>query len=147
MMSASTIKSKIKTALDDLKALETLGEVIEDDFKISNLFDRDFSAYPAAVLTSPSIEGDYLTNRENLRTYNFEIVVLSKGEDIDAAGQIEDLAEAILNKFDNLPTLSGEADGGVEPASTAPAPVTVRGKTFIVFSIILKVKASKLLSF
>lgn len=146
-MSASTIKTKIKTALDNLKALGTLGEIVEDDFKVSNLFDRDFSAYPVAVLASPSIEGDYFTNRENLRTYNFEIIILSKGEDIDTAGQVEDLAETILDKFDNDPTLSGSADGGVEPASTAPAPMTARGKTFIVFSIILKAKASKLLSF
>jgi hypothetical protein len=144
---SSEIKTKIKTLLDALVTAGTLGEVVEDDFRESNLFDRDLSAFPAAILTSPSISGDYLTSNENMRTYTFEIVVLQKGENIASASEIEDLAEALMDKFDNDPTLGGKADGAVEPSATNPAPVTVRGKTLIVFSITLKAKASITLTF
>jgi len=142
MTKASLIKKEIKEKLLALKNAGTLGEVIIDDFK-KGLLERDFGAFPTAILTTPSIGGDYFTNTQNLRTYTFEVLIVMKGEDISAENDVEELSETILNAFDNLPTLSGEADGGLEPSSTPAEAVPSRSGTYIVFSIILKAKAVK----
>lgn len=147
MALVTDIKNKIKTFLDELVTAGTLGEVQMDDFKISPVWERDFAKYPAAILTMPAIEGGYFTNRQNERVHTFEIVIVSKGENIASATDIETLAEAILDKFDNQPTLAGKADGGVEPSTTPAEPITSRGKSLIIFSVIIKAKAIKDLSF
>lgn len=144
-MSLVTIKTKIKSDLDALVPA-TLGEVQVDDLKTS-IFDRDFGKFPAAILTTPAVASDYLTNRENFRTYAFEIVVVEKAENITSASQIETLIEAILNKFDNDPTLAGSADGAVEPSASTPEAIVSRGKTYITFSILIKARESISLSF
>ncbi len=136
----TTIKNAIKAKLDTLVPA-TLGEVQSDDFKISNVFDRDIGKYPAAILTSAIVEAEAATNRDNFRTYVFEIVILAKGENITAATQIEDLRDAILNVFDNDPTLGGAADGGVEPALTRVEDIVDRSRSLIVFSVILRARA------
>jgi len=136
----TNIKNQIKTRLDALVPA-TLGEVIVDDFKIS-IFDRDFAKFPAAILTTPSIEGEYFTSGENIRTHTFEIVIVEKGENVTSTSQIEELAEKILDEFDHADTLGGTAIQ-VEPATTIPQAVTSRGKTFIAFSVLIKAKGLK----
>ena len=140
------IKNRIKTLLDELVTAGTLGEVQMDDFK-QGIFDRDYSAFPAAVLTTPSIQGNYFTNRQNARTHTFDIVILNKADNIESATQIETLIETILDKFDNDPTLNGKADAGSEPSSSSPEAVVSRTGTFIVFAISIKAKAIKDLTF
>lgn len=142
MSKAADIKDKIEAKLNELKVSNVLGTVMVDDFKKA-IFDRDFSAYPVAVLTPPSIGGDYFTNSQNLRTYTFEVLVISKGENIAADGTIENLAEAILDKFDNIPTAEGVADGGLDPSSTPVEAVLSKDGTLLVFSVILRAKAVK----
>ncbi|MFA5080300.1 MAG: hypothetical protein WC472_01605 [Candidatus Paceibacterota bacterium] len=142
MSKATTIKNKIKTYLEEIKALGIIGEVQVDDLKQSTPFDRDFGAYPAVVVTSPSITSEALTNSDNLRTYTFALVVVVKAEDVESETEVEDLVENILNKFDDDITFGGEADGGVEPSASNPEPITIKGKSLIVFSIIIKAKAS-----
>lgn len=143
----TTIKNAIKSKLDALVVQEILEEVQEDDFKISPVYNRDIAQYPAAVLTCPSIEADTLTNRDNLRTHVFDIVVIEKGENVESVTQVEDLMENILNAFDNDPTLGGAANGGVEPAISTPAPIVSKDKSLIVFVVTIKAKATKDLTF
>lgn len=135
------IKNQIKARLDALKTAGTLGEVIQDDFKLG-IFDRDFAAFPAAVLSTPAIEGEYFTDAENTRIHTFEIVVIEKGENITTATQIEELAEKILDEFDKNDTLAGTAIQ-VEPASTPAEAVVSRGKSYVAFSVIIKAKGVK----
>lgn len=139
-MQSTDIKNKIKALLDGLVTSEVLGEVQMDDFKKSVL-DRDYANYPAAVLTGPATTSEYLTNRDNIRTYTFEIIVLQNAENVSSSTEIEELVEAILNVFDNDPTLTGSANGAVEPSASSPAPAMSRGKTFIGFVISLKARA------
>jgi len=146
-----TIKTNIKATLDELKREQVLREVQVDDFKKS-IFNRNFAAYPAAILTTPTIESSAATNVQNMRVYTFEIPVIVKAEEVTGAGQIEDLIEAILNKFDNDPTLKGDgttgsADGGVEPSTSSPEAVTSGGNDYIAFSIILRCRAIRDLTF
>lgn len=143
----TTIKNAIKVKLDLLVTQDVLQEVQEDDFKVSPVYSRDFPQYPAAVLTCPSIEADTLTNRDNIRTHVFDIVVIEKGENITSVTQIEDLMENILNAFDNDPTLGGAANGGVEPAVSTPAPISSKDGSFVIFVVTLKAKATKDLTF
>lgn len=152
MSTLATVKTNIKTVLDNLETAGTLGNVQVDDLK-KNLFNRDFPAFPAAILTTPAIESIAETNRSNLRTYTFDIVVLSKAESVTSSTQIENLIEAILNEFDNDPTLkaggaTGIADGGVEPSSSQPEAITSgAGVDYIVFGITLRVRATRELTF
>jgi hypothetical protein len=136
----TTIKNAIKAKLESLVPA-TLGEVQVDDFKLSNIFDRDIAKYPAAILTSATIEAEALTNRDNIRTLTFEIVILEKGENVADATQIEDLREKIFNVFDDDPSLGGTATGGVEPVLSPVEIITDRSRSFIVFSVIVKAKA------
>lgn len=138
----TTIKNAIKTELDALVTAGTLGEAQTDDFKISSIFDRDIGAFPAAILMTPTIEAETLTNRDNLRAFAFEIVIINKGENITSATQIEDLRDAIMKRFDDNPTLSGAADAGVEPALSPVETIADRSRSFVVFSVILKAKGT-----
>ncbi len=143
----TNIKNAIKSKLDALVVDNVIAEIQEDDLTISPIYDRDFASFPAAVLTLPSIENDVITNRDNLRTHTFDIVVVQKAENITSVTQIEDLMENIINKFDNDPTLGGAANGGLEPASSTPTPVVSKDKTYIIFVVTLKAKATKDLTF
>lgn len=140
MSKASDIKAAIKKNLDDLRIAEILGDVQVDDLRES-IFDRDVEAEPCAVVGPPSIEGALFTNRQNLRTYTFTIVVFQKKENLVNETDIEDLMEAIIDKFENDPTLQGTAEGQIEPAVSMPEPATIRGKAFIYFTILIKAKA------
>ncbi len=147
-MSLSTdIKTKIKEILDGLKDAGTLKEVIIDDLRTSPVLERDIPSFPAAILSSPSSEGGYLTNRENMRTYRFTVTIIQKAENIESTSDIEELTDTLLDAFDNNPTLSGKADGGLDPSSSTPEAITAQDKSYVLFTINLKAQASKLLSF
>jgi hypothetical protein len=139
MSGLSDIKTAIKNKFEELKVAGIIAEVQEDDFKVG-LLERDIAAYPAAIITTPSIESDPGTNRDNIRTYNFGVLIVDKSENVNSPEYIENLAEAILDKFDNDPTLGGVANAGVEP-STSPAQAAVsRGKGVVFFEVIIKAK-------
>ena len=149
MSALGDVKTAIKTKLNELTTstpTAILAEVQEDDLKIG-LLERDIVAYPCAILTTPSIESGAETNRDNTRIYTFEIVVVQKQENITSATDIETLAEAILDKFDNDPTLGGKADAGLEPAISSPQAAIARGKGVIFFSVILRAKKVITLTF
>jgi hypothetical protein len=114
--------------------------VIADDFNTNpNL--ENIPHFPAALLNSPSTQSERDTNRENLRTHLFEILVIQKGENITSPNDIEELREIILDTFDNDGTLGGAANGSVDPASSNPQSITSGDKTYIVFTVTLKAKA------
>ncbi len=151
MTKLGTIKANIKAILDQLVVSEILGSVQVDDFK-KGILSRDFSSYPCAILTTPTIDSRAETNTQNLRTYTFEIIFVLNGEDVSEAEQVEELIETILNKFDNDVTLKGDnalgaADGGVEPSTSTPEMVTSGSRTYLVFSITLRARAIRDLTF
>jgi hypothetical protein len=135
------IKNQIKTILDALVTGTVLGSVLMDDFK-DDVLNRDIPAFPCAILTSPSIESSSAeTNQDNLRTHTFEILIVQKGENVTGSNDMEDLMEALINAFDNDPTLSGKANGGVEPAVSPTVSISSGDRTYILFVITLKPKA------
>lgn len=146
-----TIKDNIKAVLEQLERDEVLKQVVVDDFK-KGILSRDFAAFPVAILTTPTVDSRAETNVQNLRTYTFEILFLVNAEEVTDATEVEDLIENILNKFDNDVTLKGDtttgaADGGVEPSTTAPEPITSGSKNYIAFSVILRARAIRDLTF
>lgn len=143
---ATTVKNAVKTKLDALKTAGTLKTVVVDDFKTDAISEKDIPAFPAAVLSSPACDGETEDNRDNTRIYTFEIMIVQKGENISSANDIEELAEAILDSFDNDPTLGGAAQGGVAPAASS-TPVTNGEKNYIAFTVTLKIKSLKSLTF
>lgn len=151
MTKLAEVKSKIKDTLETLVRKEILREVQVDDLK-THIWDRNYGAFPVAVLTTPSTENEALTNVQNIRTYTFPIFVIVNAQDVSSSDQVEELIENILNEFDNDPTLKaggadGEADGGVEPASSTPEAVVSRGKSYIAFVVTLRCKAVRDLTY
>lgn len=140
------IKNRINTLLGELVTATTLGSVHTDDFNRSFL-NRNIVAWPAAILTSPAIESIAGTNRDNERTHIFNIIILQKGENVASATDIETLQEAIMDKFDNDVTLNGAANGGMQPSTTPAEPITLDDKTYITFTIALRCRAIKVLTF
>jgi len=141
MAAFKNVKTKIKEKLDALKTAGTLGAVVVDDFRLDPLgLMKDLPAYPAAILGPGSTESVAETNRENLRTHVFEIVVVLKGENVTGPYVVEDLAEAILDAFDNDVTLGSVAVGGVDPATSPVEAISTPEQTFIVFSVTIRAK-------
>ena len=139
-MLVTDIKNKIKEKIEALVPA-TLGEVQVDDFKLMP-WERDFAKYPAAVVSTPVITSDYLTNRANIRTHTFTIIVMMKAEDVTSANDVETLIETILNAFDNDPTLGGTADGAVEPSASQPEAIVSRGKNLIAHQLARRIRHS-----
>lgn len=147
MSATSTlIKNRIETLLNVLKVAGTLGEVRKEDLK-TNWTVLDVAAFPVAIVTPPAIEADFFTNRQNERSYTFQVHIIQKAENIASATDIEDLAEAIMDAIDNDPTLGGTSDAGVQPTITQPEPVTSGDNSFIAFTVTIKAKAIKNLTF
>jgi hypothetical protein len=145
-MSAVTIKAAIKTNLDALVTDTVLGGATTTDIKKDPL-GADIPSFPHAFLMPPSIESETLDNRTIVRTYIYDIMVLWNAENITDATTVEEDIEAILNKFDNDPTLSGTAVAGVLPVSLAPQPFQHAGKDLIMAVIQIQAKQHVSLTF
>lgn len=143
----AAIKEKIRLALEGLKRREILRAVIVEDFS-KQIMERDYPAFPVAILQTASIENDAITNTQNFRIYTFDVVVLCKGEDVQNATTVEELRAAIMDEFDNQVTLGGVADGGVMPTSSPIEAVTLVGaKSYIAFTVSIQARAIKDLTF
>lgn len=145
MSNIQTVKAKIKTELDALVTASTLGKAVSQSVK-ENPLEQEHSAYPVAVLTPPAIENEILDNMNNLRVYEFGIVLIHKVENLASTTALEETIEAIINHFDDHVSLDGIAVGGVEPASSSPAPLDYNGKSLVVTEITLRVKVDRLIS-
>lgn len=144
---SADIKNKIVTILAALKTGGTIGTYLFDDLA-PNPLTMDFGSFPAVVVGMPSMESDYETNRGNLRVYEYPLMIVCRPEDYQSNTHgYEDLVDDITYAFDNAPTLSGEADGGVAAAFTRPSPINSGDKTYIVTFVILRAKAYVDLSF
>lgn len=151
MSKLGDIKIKIKDTLESLKRQEKIKEIQVDDFK-GSVWDRHVEKYPVAILTTPTVENEEFTNSQNRRIYTFPILFILNAQDVHDPEQVEDLIEDIINEFDNDPTLkaggvTGEADAGVEPASSTPEAVVSRGNSYIAFQVAIRCKAIRDLTF
>ncbi len=145
-MSAVTIKAAIKTNLDALVTAEVLAGATTTDIKRDPLA-ADIPNFPHAFLMPPSIESEVLDNRSITRAYTYDIIVLWNAEDIEDATTVEANIEAILQVFDNDPTLAGTAMGGVLPVSLAPEPFQHGGKDLIMVVVQIEAKQHVQLTF
>ncbi len=146
MGKAYDVKNEIKTILDTLVSTD-LGQVIISDFR-KDFWEQDIAKYPAAIISTPGISASEVkTNAQNLRTYEFEIVVIMKGENITHIYDVENLMDKIADAFDNNPTLNGVACGAIEPTTTPIQAVSYQDKTFVMFSIIIRAKVMIELTF
>lgn len=129
--------------LADLQALVTsgvLGLAESIDYK-KDVWTADYSSFPAAVVLPPSITSDAEDNRNNLINYQFTILILQKAENIQTSTDIEDLIDAILQKFASDYTLAGIAQGGLLPPKIDSAPVNTPDKALVATLVILNAKA------
>lgn len=138
-MSISTIKTNIKANLDELVVATTLGGATTTDIKKDPL-SADIPSYPHAFLMPPSTESEVSDNRSVIRTHTFDIMVVVNADNITGTSDVETLAEAMMSKFDNDPTLGGSAIGGVLPVTSAPFPSKHGTKDVIILVVQLKAK-------
>ena len=140
------IKNAIKANLDALVTDQVLGGATITDIK-KNPLDADIPSYPHAFLMPPGVESEVLDNRTNIRTYTFGIMVLFNAENLASTTELEEMVEAILNKFDNDPTLGGTALAGMLPVSSSPAPFQHNGKDLIMVEVQVQAKEYVTLGF
>ena len=146
----SAIKTKIKAKLDLLVTAGSLKEVRISDIR-KNVLDQDIAAFPVAFVMPAAVESSQLLDSRTVqRLFSFDILVIQSADNLvdDTAGtSIEILREAILDKFDNDPTLSGSADAGVPPTSSNPFPFQHSGRSVVGFGITVKAEATKLFTY
>ncbi len=133
------MKNAIKSNLDNLVADEVLAGATISDLR-TNPLSADIAAYPHAFLMPPSIESEAEDNRTNVRTYSYDIMILWNAENIKDATTVEENIEAILDVFDNDPTLGGTALAGVLPVSLAPQPIQHGSKDLIMAIVQVQAK-------
>jgi hypothetical protein len=116
----------------------TLQEVY--GYKINPL-EHEFAKFPVAELIESGSEADYLSTKENMRVYPFEIYIY---QEVEAAGgmskayeKLRGVVDTILDTFDNYQDLGGAADW-VEPAISGFSDFTRRNKTIAVAVITLR---------
>jgi hypothetical protein len=144
-MSIVSIHSAIKNKLESLVG-DTLKEVI--GYKINPL-EFEFKDYPVVELIESGNESDYLSTKENMRVYPFEIYIY---QEVEAAGgmkeayeKLREVVDIILDIFDNDQDLGGVADW-VEPAISGFSDFVKRNKTIAVAIVTLKVHKVKTLN-
>jgi hypothetical protein len=145
-MSLATIKAAIKSNLDELVADEVLGGATISELKQDPL-KNDTPSFPHAYLTPPSIGSEVSDNRTNIRTYTFDIMVLFQAENLASTTELEEKIEAIIEKFDNDPTLGGTAQGGVLPVASSPEPLQHMSKELILVVVQIEAKQLATLTF
>lgn len=145
-MSITTIKTNIKTLLDELVTAEVINGATITDIRHDPL-NSNAGEYPHAFVMPPSVESETLDNRSNVRTYTFDIVVIFNAENLASTTALEEAIEDMLTKFDNNPTLSGSALGGFLPVSSAPAPYQHNGKDMILVVVRIQAKEVVTLTF
>jgi glutamine amidotransferase PdxT len=138
----SNIKKAVKEDLDALVTAGVLGAVIEDNAKL-NLLTYDYPDFPAAILTDPEQEADYHSSHENQRTYNFDILIIAKGENT-TLDQLIKLKEDISNQFDTDPSMNGEGASGyptwAAPVVSKSTTIESGDKCYIVFLVTIKAR-------
>lgn len=147
MADIAAIKDKLSSELDEIQSNGDIGGHEQLQFNKTRI-DLDVGTYPHVMLRPPSIESELIDNHTTLRTYNFELDVVFKMENLEK-NDIEKTAEAIMNHFDNISDdLEGNADGGIEVASTAPQITSDKtGTNYAMITVILNVRATETLNY
>ena len=134
---ASPIKTQIVKNLNDLVESGELGFVDELDLS-KDPFDQRYPKYPVALIGMSSFESEEKDNQTNLRTYILPILILQKGENIELPVDMEDLRDALANKFDSDFTLGGTAIGAIRPAASTAYTASTPDKKIIYFVLTIK---------
>ncbi len=98
-----SIRAKVKALLDG----------ISDFSFVSDFHDGKITGFPAVTFDISDETSEFLTNKENLRTVTFEIVIQQevKVAGLDKAKRIVDQASlAVMDAFANDFSLGGEVD-------------------------------------
>lgn len=99
----TAINSKLATLVGTGKPL-----AVVYDYHESNI-----SGYPAVTFAVSDYEGDFLTNRDNLRTYTYQLYVYAEitvaGLDT-TEGILDGAADAVISAFESDTTLGGVVD-------------------------------------
>lgn len=135
---STQIKDNIFSKLTDLQNQGVIRYTIIDDIKTNPIIDKDIPDFPAVILSTGSTESVVGTNRDNIRTYTFTLLVIMRGEDVNSSSDVETLCETILQAFDNDPTLGGFADAGLEPATSTPDSINSQDRTYVTFTVEIK---------
>lgn len=144
-MSFVNIHTAIKTKLESLIPA-TLQEVYGEKI---NPLEHEFAKFPVAELIESGNEADYLSTKENMRVYAYEIYIYQGVEEAggisQAYGSLRGVVDTTLNTFDNYQDLGGTADW-VEPSFAGFSDFARRNKTIAVAIITLKCHKVTLLS-
>ena len=135
----STIKNAIDAKLQALVVANTLGAATITDIRKDPLAE-DIPGDPHAFLMPPAVEGVIEDNRTIIRTYTFDIMIVFKALNLTGTSQVESTIEAVLEDFDNDPTLGGTCMAGIPPTSSAPAPIQHAGQDLIIAIIQVQAK-------
>ncbi|KKM92195.1 hypothetical protein LCGC14_1220830 [marine sediment metagenome] len=103
MANFSTIRAKIKANLDTIAELGFVA-----DFHDANLTD-----FPAATFDLSLADSEFITNKENLRTMTYEIVLYQEVEVLglaEAKDLLDALAIKVIDLFETDFNLGGEVD-------------------------------------
>ena len=133
------IKNQIVKDLNALVADGVLGAVQEIDYS-KDAFTADYAGFPVAIVGMSSLKSDASDNQDNIRTYTFPILVLEKGENLNANTDMEDLRDLIVNAIDTDFTLAGYAPGGVLPVASPAQTASMADKTFIYFIVTVEAR-------
>lgn len=138
-----TVKLKIIALLQDLVQAQTLGDVVavQSGMSLASYLEK-VPSFPAAFVSSPGINGERYTNRDNEVQLLYEVMVVDKQENLESDDYVENLMHALVQKFADNETLNTEGVMGIEP-STTPADVasTSEGQ-YLYFSLVLKVRVT-----
>lgn len=141
-MSLVLIHAAVKAKLESLKPA-TLKEVYASKI---NPLEKEFSDFPVAELIESGNEADYLSTKENMRVYPFEIYLYQEiekaGGTDEAYGILRSAVDTILDAFDNDQGLGGSADW-VAPAMSGFTDFARRDKTIAVAIVNLKIHKTK----
>ena len=102
-----TIRAKIKSELEGVIVDGSPAFAVVYDYHESN-----FDGYPVATFDLSNNEDDFLTNKENLRAYSFQIVAFQETKIIvgglkAATKFLDKVAQEVIKKFESNETLDG----------------------------------------
>lgn len=143
-MSFVAIRPKIKAILDARQVAGVLGQVFDGEQDQQKV---DVAAYPVAELRRANSVGDYLTNVEDVPSYNFEVWLYAEADNDDvstAEKSLDAVLDDLIYQFAKDRDLTGTADGGVRPSVSNTGFMEWRGKRHYV--AVLQLECRKVLS-
>jgi len=103
MATFTSVRAKIKTLL------ESIAEIAF----VADFHDPNLEGFPAVTFDVSDEDGEFLTNKENLRTITYAIVIYQEIKVIklpDATRILDVVADKIIEAFENDFNLTGEVD-------------------------------------